>query len=248
MNPPRIDPSLQTISVPRRLMPALLSAHTGTPATKSAAAALSAAGLVDGDELLPLVRQIIEVVTAPSLVVSVEVSREYAEPSLSTFWNSRSTAAVGRLTANGSFELALLQPGLLPFHVAQAVQLRPRRHPEFGGWVSIPKGLVSRAEDLIAAHPVEIHTEWRSAGVPDHWVDRIVAATTMRRAAWTIESRWLAAGSGPTGSQLGVLDGGHAGYWRVRPAEGRDTIIAPIGFDQLLNRIAALLPTTHLRR
>ncbi|MDJ0954259.1 MAG: ESX secretion-associated protein EspG [Acidimicrobiia bacterium] len=229
-------------------MPTLLAAHAGSRGIASEIAELRATGFVTGTDLAPLVRRLVDVVAEPTLVVSVEVTEDGVAPRLFTFWSTGRRAALGHCAADDRFELTLLQPGLLPFHVAQAVQLTPRRHPAFAGSVSIPQGLLGRAEDLIELDPTEIATKWRAAGVTQHWVDRIVAAVIMRRAAWTIESVWIGGTIGSIGSRLEVLDGGHAGYWTVKPSPSRNTVLAPIGFDDLLNRIAALLPAPRLRR
>ncbi len=248
MTRPEINRALQTISVPRRLMPTLLAAHAGTWAAEPDVGELDAAGLVTGTELTPLVRTLIDVVAEPTLVVSVEVTKNGSNPNLATFWSTGRRAAVGHCAAHNCFELTLLQPELLPFHVAQAVQLAPRRYPEYAGSVSLPPHLLARAEDLVKLDPAEIDTKWRAAGVSPCWVDRIVAATVMRRAAWTVESIWLGGRAGPIGSRLEVLDGGHAGFWTVRPTPSHGTLLTPIGFDDLLNRLAALVPAPHLRR
>ncbi len=239
-----IDYDRRSLLIPRRLMPPLLAAHGGRRPDALALDELRASGLIASRNLDPLVRSLIDVMTDPTLVVTAEVVRgstPEAQPSrLATFWRNGGRAVLG-LTGDGAdFQLVEIESALLPFHIAQAVDLVPRRQPRFTGSFSLPAGTLTTAEDLIAIDPERADAELSAAGVPRVWADRIVAALVLRRSVWVLESVWLGNSDGSRKSRLCVLDGGFSGYWRLAGSNG--ITVSPADFDDLMHRIGALLP------
>jgi hypothetical protein len=239
-----IDYDRRSLLIPRRLMPSLLAAHGGSRPDASSLDELQASGLIASHRLDPLVRSLIDVMTNPKLVVTAEVIRGHSPTSkparLATFWRNGRRAVLG-LTGDGNqFQLVEIEAALLPFHIAQAVELVPRRQPRFSGSFAVPAGVLTKAEELIAVDPQRADVELSAAGVPRVWADRIVAALVLRRSLWVLESVWLGGTNGSEQARLCVLDGGFSGYWRL--AESNDITVSPADFDELIHRIGALLP------
>ncbi len=244
--PPIIDHHRRMLSIPRRLMPTLLAVHAGTPPHSAATTELRDSGLIASQRLDPLVKSLIDVMTDPTLVVSVEVN-QVAEttapnPRLATIWRRGSRAVIGITQDRNQFDLVHVEPDLLPFHIAQTINLTPRRQPTFTGSLRIPAQVLTRSEDLITKDPTRADSELAAAGVPRHWADRLVAALLLRRSLWVVESVWSGNTPGKEESRLCVLDGGFSGYWRLGATADGLISVSPTGFDELMNRLDGLLP------
>jgi hypothetical protein len=243
---PAIDHYRRSLSIPRQLMPSVLAVHAGSRPAAAAAAALRAGGIMANASLDPLVTALIEVMTNPSLVVTSELSRaegaELTKPRLTTFWSNGSRAVIGHTADRRRFQLMQVERALLPFHMAQAVEITPRPTPQFAGSFSVPTHALSKIEGDVSTNPARAEAALIAAGVSPEWTERLVAALLMRRSRWTIESVWLGHTAGRDESQISVLDGGFAGYWRLATATDGDVTVTPTTFDDLLRRLAALLP------
>lgn len=238
-----IDHSRRAMSVPRRLMPVILAVHAGeNPKANDSVTELRHAGLMASERLDPLVTTLVDVMTNPSLVVTVEVAGARS-PRLATIWGTPRRAVVGMTDDRRRFDLVQIEPNLLPFHLAQATGLSPRPHPPFSGGFSLPATALNVAEDLIAQDPEEAEETLAAAGVPEPWADRLLTALSHRVSLWTVESVWLGRGAGRSQSRLSVLDAGPAGYWRLAP-DGDDTRVSVTvsDFDDIIRRFSALLP------
>lgn len=238
-----IDHGRRSVSVPRNLMPVILAVHAGQE-TRSAedVATLRAGGLMASERLDPLVTTLVEVMTNPTLVITVEVAG-VRSPRLATIWGTPRRAVVGMTDDRHRFDLLQIEPNLLPFHLAQTTGLTPRPHPPFSGGCSIPAATLTLAEDLAATDPASAEGELISAGVSALWADRVLTALAHRRSLWTVESVWLGTPAGRSESRLSVLDSGLAGYWRLAGDEdGHRVMVTSTGFDDVMRRFAALLP------
>lgn len=194
------------------------------------------------ERLDPLVTTLLEVMTNPELVVTIDVAGARS-PRLATVWGSPRRAVLGMTDDRRQFELVQIEPALLPFHLAQTTGLRPRPHPPFSGGFSLPTGALARAEELIGADSCEAERELRSAGVPSPWADRLLIALANRRSMWTVEAVWLGTKAAADIASLSVLDAGPAGYWRLESgSEHAEITVAISDFDDLLRRFSALLP------
>lgn len=238
-----IDHSRRSVLVPRRLMPAILAVHAGKrPRPGEAVTELRDAGLMASERLDPLVTTLVEVMTNPTLVVTVEVAGARS-PRLATIWGTTRRAVVGMTDDRRRFDLVQIEPKLLPFHLAQVTGLTPRPHPPFFGGCSLPASVLELAENLITTDPDEAAMTLAAAGILEPWADRLLTALTQRRSLWTVESVWLGRGAGRSESRLSVLDAGPAGYWRLAGGEdGRKIMVTVSDFDDLLRRFSALLP------
>jgi EspG family len=241
---PTIDRDRRTLSIPRRLMPSLLAMQTGTVAEPAAVAELRAGGIVSAGHLDPLASDLLDVITGPSLVVSVDVDRRPETPRLVTFWRTGDRAVVGTTDAKRRFHLTEIAADLLPFHLAQATGIRPLAQPHYEGSFVVPARVLAAAEETAGSDPARTESALVAAGIEPLWAERFLAALLLRRAVWTAESVWLRGIDGRGGVSLSVLDGGHAGYWRLGPSNPDAITVTPSGFDDLMRRIAALLPRT----
>jgi len=238
-----IDHSRRSVSVPRRLMPTILAVYAGeTPRPVKAVAELQDAGLMASEQLDPLVTTLVEVMTNPTLVVTVEVAGARS-PRLATIWGTPQRAVVGMTDDRRRFDLVQIESNLLPFHLAQVTGLTPLPHPPFSGGCSLSAATLTLVEDLIAIDPMEAESTLAAAGVPEPWADRLLTALAHRRSLWTVESVWLGRGAGRRESRLSVLDAGPAGYWRMAGGEdGQPVTVTVSDFDDLIRRFSALLP------
>lgn len=238
-----VDHQRRALLVSRRLMPVILQVHAGEIERSAAdTLELESCGVMEGDRLDPLVTALLEVMTEPTLVVTVESSGGRGLH-LITIWATAVKAVVGTSSDRHHFELMQIEPGLLPFHLAQAVALRPRFRLSFAGGVSLPVAALRSAERLIDDHPREAAAELRSVGVAPVWADRLVTALAYRRALWTVESVWLGRSPHRRESKLTVLDGGDGGYWRMADHPGTGNVSLTVcDFDELLDLLFWLLP------
>lgn len=238
-----IDHARRSVSVPRHLMPVLLALHAGERAgSAEAVAALRADGLMRAERLDPLLTTLIGVMTDPALVVTVEVNGA-PTPRLATIWGTPRRAVIGMTDDSRRFDLIQVEPGLLPFHLAQTTGLAPSPQPPFSGGFWLPASALNSAESLIRTDPTAAETALHRAGVPTVWADRLLIALAHRRALWTVESVWLGTRRRRSGARLSVLDAGPAGHWRLSGSSSGDSInLVVSGFDDIMRRFSDLLP------
>jgi hypothetical protein len=224
-------------------MPSLLAIHAGRRPESASLTELRAGGIISTTRLDPLVHALVSVITNPSLVVTVEIDGPDPadRPRLATIWRNGDTAVGGSRDQGGRFELIQIDPLLLPFHLAQVVQLVPRAQPRYTGTFRVPIGTLTLVESFAATDPSRAERELAAVGVAAPWIDRILATLIMRRSLWAIESIWLGDHRRREEARLSVLDGGFAGYWRLNRRDGHLTV-TPTDFEDLMRRFAALLP------
>jgi hypothetical protein len=228
-----IDYERRALSVPRRLMPSLLAVQTGSATRPDSANELKASGLLSSGRLDPLARTLLGTMTDPSLIVSLEITRASLLPRLVTLWQQGPIAVVGT-TESRRFHIVQVDPALLPFHIAQALRIAPVAQPRYEGGFSIPPAVA--AAFRVELDPQEVETRLIAAGVDRVWADRFLAAWILRRSLWSMEVVSLTNRVGQ--GTMSALDGGHAGYWTIKP----QGTVQPLGIDSLLRRLAALLP------
>ena len=237
-----IDHSRRSVSVPRRLMPSILAIHAGKhPEAGNTLAELRAGGIMATERLDPLVTTLVEVMTNPTLVITVELAGD-TNAQLATFWGTPHRAVVGLTDDRLHFQLIQVEPTLLPFHLAQTTGIHPRPDLPFAGSFSIPASALHKAETVIAKQPAAAAAALRSARVPQEWAQRFLHAMALRRSLWTVESVWLGRGSTRDECRLSVLDAGSGGYWRFGSSEDGIVVVSTTSFDDLMRRLAALLP------
>lgn len=238
-----LDRERRALSVPRRLMPAILAIHAGdSPRDSAEAAELETSGVTAADHLDPLVTTLINIMTSPTLVITAEVAGG-SRQRLVTIWATATGAVVGTTSDRHQFELLQIEPELMVFHLAQATGLSPGRPVLFTGGCSLPAAALRSAEALIAEDADRAAALLRIAGASSLWAGRICDALARRRTVWTVESVWLGQGRRKARSSLKVLDAGRAGYWRMTDRGSADTVSLDVaGFDDLLAALFSLLP------
>lgn len=239
--PIAVDHVHRSVSVPKRLMPAILTLHAGEKVRSAETVAeLEAGGLLLRNELDPLVVTLVTVMTNPTMVVTVESTRTHSSR-LATIWGYSGCAVLGTTVDQHQFDLLQIEPNLLPFHLAQVTELTPRSQPPFTGSVTVPRATLRLVEDTIAQDQQAAEQELRAAGLVDPWPDWLLIALAHRRALWTIEVIWFD-GATRRVERMTVLDAGAAGYWTVGENPGRDTVTLCVrDFDHVLRRCSALL-------
>ncbi|MCP4964216.1 MAG: hypothetical protein GY926_03175 [bacterium] len=223
-------------------MPSILAIHAGKrPRPDTTVAELRAGGIMATERLDPLVTTLVEVMTNPSLVITVELSRD-ANPKLATFWGTPHRAVLGLTENRHRFQLIQVEPTLLPFHLAQTTGLDPRPEPPFSGSFAVSASALHTAETSAARNPDIAAAALRGAGVQQEWCDRFLGALVLRQSLWTIESVWLGRDSMRDECRLSVLDAGSDGYWRFGSSEEGIVTVSTSSFEDLMRRFAALLP------
>ncbi len=238
-----IDHTRRSVSVPRRLMPSILAIHAGqSPHPATTVDELRAGGVVTDNRLDPLVTTLVEVMTNPTLVITVELSLEH-QTRLATFWGTARRAVVGLSDDRHRFELMQVEPNLLPFHLAQTTDMSPLPTLPFAGSFYLPATTLHRVETSSGHDPSQALAALLAAGVPHKWADRFMTALTLRRSLWTVESVWLGRDAPRTESRLSVLDSGCAGYWRLAADDDGAISVTTSSFEDVMRRFSALLPT-----
>ncbi len=220
---PAVDYELGSVSVPRTLMPALLAAQVSP--RQVSPPELTSSGLLASGRLDPLVASLLQVMTEPDLVLSVE-SQAAGELELITFWRRQTRAVAGTTGSGRRFLISLVSAELLPFHLAQAVSLAPCAQPKYRGKFTVPRRVLASARRRAATSAEAAGQELVEAGVNARWADRLVAAFLLQRSRWAIESVSLE--STRATSSLAVLDAGHAGFWRLRALGSEEIVVAPV--------------------
>jgi hypothetical protein len=231
--------------VPRRLMPLILGIHSGDrPPPGRSLAELEHSGVLHRGLLDPMVIAMVEVMTNPMLVVTIEVTTGN-NPRLSTVWSTPRRAVVGQTCDRSRFDLLQVEPELLPFHLAQLTGLAPRPRPPFSGTIDLPAATLELAADLIGVEPDLAEASLIAAGTPAAWIDRLLIVLAHQSARWTVESVWLGRSGNRSEARLAALDGGSAGYWRIATRAGGRVAVTASDFDDLIQRLAALLPPSN---
>lgn len=243
-----VDHARRAVTVPRRLMPAVLALYAGDPIQDHAAVdELESAGVIGGNHLDEMVATLIDIMTGPELVITADIVGSDIHR-LVTFWATATRAAVGTTFDQSQFELMQIEPSLLAFHLAQALGVNPRPALPFTGSCSLPSTALRSARALATREKRHAAAVLRGTGAPFEWAERVAEALARQERLWTAESVWLRRGSANTQSRLEVLDAGEAGYWRLieRPAKGLVSLQI-VEFDDLLQLLLSLLPG-HCRR
>jgi hypothetical protein len=241
--PALLDAGRRALVLPRRLVPVAMLLHTAAAPDATgqplARCELERAGITAGGRLHPLAASILGVVTEPRVVVSVEVT-ETGPPSIATIWAEPRRAVLGRPVAGDGFELHEIAPALIPFHLAQLVELSGSTTSATGRIV-VPTALLHDVGDQLVLDPEAARERLRLAGVGPDVTERLVELHTRRAQTWRVASLW----AGPDGSahddELVVMDAGEAGYWQVSTGD-EETAFVPRELDDLLLRLRDLLP------
>jgi len=234
----------EAIRIDRRYMPLLLQLHTSgavgvDDATSEALEQLAAGRLLIDGELHPMAAAMMEIISDPPLVLSVERMR-MGSVAASTIWATPVGAVVGSRVESQLYELKLGNADLIPFHLFQLIHLRPLPDQE-------PFSVTIRPEDLLAA---EQHIDGgdiasAAAGLiaagfqdPSGLVERMLT----RIASWTIHSVWSQAGSVQTRTASGI-DCAAGGHMLVDVADDRAEItLRSASFKEVLAAIRGTLP------
>lgn len=237
-----IDRQRRSASIPRRLMPVLLALHAGeTPGIRGSLAELRADGLLERMQLDPLLATFLEIMTNPTLVVTVETTTGSGRH-LATIFGTLGRAVIGTTNDSHSFDLIEIDPHLLPFHLAQTTRLVPGPQPPFSGGFALGTDVLDLSDRLSCADPTTAESTLTEAGIAPPWRDRLLIALSHRRSLWTVESIWL--GNGGRGqARLAVLDAGPAGCWKLTENEQDHRVWMEVAdFDAIMQDLARLLP------
>lgn len=241
-----LDAGRGTLTLPRRLVPTvmLLGTH-GTAATSRVRlqdlVELERAGITTDRQLHPQAADMLDVVTTPTRVITVEVTID-ERTDISTIWVRSTAAVLGRPTGPDLFQLGPLEVGLLTFHLAQLVTLGPRPDPPFAGSATVPAELLDELEPTWTEDPAHAVSCLIAEGLDPEWAERLTVVHNQRRSRWRISSLWIGEDGTPGDSEIIVLDAGVAGYWQVLPdAECRGQItLATRRFVDLLEVLQGL--------
>lgn len=206
------------LTLPRRLIPALmLLAAEGAP-PPGAVAELERCGAAAGGMLSPEAAGLVAVMTDPDLVVSVEVTTRDAT-NRSTIWATSDRAVWGRPVDQDVYQLRSIDTVTVPLLLAQLTGVGSRPETPFSGSVTVAADALDAALDWQGDDPETALAILVSAGADPVWADRILIANQHRRAQWTVSSVWTERAGGHEVHEATVLDAGPAGYWRIVTVE-----------------------------
>jgi hypothetical protein len=182
----------ETIRIDPSYMPLLLQLKTAGAVDDSSASAISrleAGEVLRDGQLHPMADAILELVSEPALVVSVERMR-FGAVATSTIWATPYGATIGTRVDGGIFELKLANADLLPFHLFQLIHLGPLPEEESAN-VTLPAEAMLAAEALLygndRAGAIE---ELTDSGLSDRDAAAALAILASRVASWRIHSQW----------------------------------------------------------
>ena len=245
---PVLDAGRGTLTLPRRLLPvAMMLRRRGDVAddvdTLRALRELERAGIAFGGRLHPMAAHMLTVVTAPKLVITVEVTVS-RRTEISTIWAAEGRAVLGAPVEPGAFQLSPLDADLLPFHLTDLTRVGARPDPPFRGTVAAPADLLDELEDLWRRDTSRAVERLRGAGVDDAWADRLAIAHHHRRSLWRVAALWVGEQQTANDAELTVLDAGSAGYWSVTPSGGAEPSItfSVLTVDEVLEALRRVIP------
>ena len=233
------------LTLPRRLIPALmLLAAEGTP-PPSAVAELERCGVAPGGLLSPNATGLVAVMTDPDLVVSIEVTTRDAT-NRSTIWATAERAVWGRPVELDVYQLRSIDTVTVPLLLAQLTGVGKRPETPFTGSVTVAADALDAALDWQADDPETALAILASVGADPVWADRILIAHQHRRAQWTVSSVWIGQAGGHEVHEATVLDAGHAGYWRIASAEPGTVTYTVASLHEIMRVLRRCLPARAL--
>lgn len=235
-----LEPDHGTMTLPRPLVPVLLAVHAGSTADPAGAAQLELSGITSGGRLHPAATSILDVVTEPGLVVTVDVAGGRT-PELATFWCTRRRAVQGEIVDGHRVRLHRVEPDWLPFHLTRVVGAGPRPTAPFLGAVTVDADLLVEAERLLGERPTTAMNQLVESGIEPRWADRLLIALEHRRRMWRVQAVWISRPHGRRVSELTVLDAGPAGYWEITGSPSRLTLTVS-SYDDVILAFRHLLP------
>ncbi|MDJ0960625.1 MAG: ESX secretion-associated protein EspG [Acidimicrobiia bacterium] len=216
-----LDAGRGTLTLPRRLVPSVML--LGTHGSDGAARVrlrdlveLERAGITTDRQLHPQAADMLEVVIAPTRVVTIEVTTDEGT-AISTIWIRRTSAVLGRPAGPDLFRLGPIEVGLLTFHLAQLVTLGPRPDAPISGSVTVPADLLDELEMAWSANPADAASRLIADGIDPGWAERLTVIHCQRRSRWRISSLWIGDDGTAGDTEVIVLDAGPAGYWQILP-------------------------------
>lgn len=249
MNPeanPSLDLAAGRLIISRRLIPIAMQLHSGRQHLpgQSETEALEAGGVVINGDLHPLADAILATMTDPDLVATVECTSVDRPPRVGTAWGRGATGVIGESAAPDTFTLHQTSRGLLPFHVANLLEVGPRPTPSHIGTVTVD------AEVLTSTRPHWQQEDRMRVVLLDHGVPA-AAATALaglhasRRASWRVTCLRRDPDGIPRDGETLVIDGGPSGYWSlVSDAEAPETLtFTPLRWSFVIDLLGELLPT-----
>lgn len=234
-------PTTAPLTIPRRLVPAVMLLGCGGVPPEPAAGELERAGITDGGRLEPGARELVEIMTDPDLVVSVDVTTRDGSR-LSTVWATGGRAVWGRPVEPDTFQLRPIEAITAPLLLAQLTGIGRRPEQPFTGSATVTVGAIDTALQWVGEDPETALGILMAAGTDEIWADRILIAHQHMRARWTVSSVSTRSTGGASVCETTVLDAGPAGYWRLTPAGDDGTTYTVISLLETMRLLRTCLP------
>jgi hypothetical protein len=233
------------LTLPRRLIPALmLLAADGAP-PPAAVVDLERCGVASGGIVSPDAAALVGVMTDPDLVVSIEVTTRDAV-NRSTIWATAERAVWGRPVEQDVYQLRSIDTVTVPLLLAQLTGVGRRPETPFSGSVTVAADALAAALDWQTDDPETALAILVSAGAEPVWADRILIANQHRRAQWTVSSVWVEQNGGHEVHEATVLDAGPAGYWRISRDEPGTSTYTVASMHETMRLLRRCLPSRSL--
>ena len=229
---------------------ALTSGGSAPPAPRQPLLALDTGGHAR-EPNPPWVEELLAVVARPALRVVVEtaVAGHLAVYSL---WATPKQAVTATPASDGVVELALIDPLLLPWTIAQLVGLGRRPPPPPVAPLRLPASLLDTVEEQVTAGQAVDGALMAAQGLDQAQQAALVRLFQRRRVSWRASSVWAGTDGQQQTSNLAVLDGGEAGLWRVQVPDTEDPdpvfTLEPVRASMIWRGIVGLLPNRRNTR
>ena len=234
-------PTTAPLTLPRRLIPAVMLLGCGGAPTPPVAAELERSGVTVGGNLAARTAELVAVMTEPDLIVSVAVTTRDAEL-LSTIWSTGPQAVWGRPVDRDVYQLRSIEAVTIPLLLAQLTGVGRRPEPPFGGSIGMPSRALKKALDFAGDDPDTALGILLDAGVDETWADRVLIANQHMRARWRVSSVWTPPDLGPSVHEATVLDAGPAGYWHITTSDTDHVTYTVASLAQTMRVLRGCLP------
>lgn len=246
---PILDRSRSRLRLPVELLSeALRQASDQGLASPVAMVRMETGGIMIDGELDPLATTLLQVISAASMMVAVDV-QAHSDSSLTTIWGTPGRAVI---TSSIDRELVDIKPvrlTRLPETLSDIILLRP---PESTAkrTVAIPTAVMAEV-DRLRATPKQAKSALVERGLPQTEVELVLAFQSPSTRRWRISSTWSTE-TGQEMAELHGIDAGPAGQWLVEMTGDRNEqgtmTFTPQGDGAVLKALRQVLPVRWVGR
>ena len=249
----RLDPSRSAVEVDELELTVahlLLTDPTDklldTTESKTVRVELERAGIVEDGAVTGYPARLLSVVLQPELRLMLE--RFAAETPIRDFAAvSGSIGVWGEGRSGGATEFTPIEPELIPWAVARAVGLGPRKLSAVSGPIEFRAATLEDALTCAAQGDIEgaANVLATDDGLPSEKRDALLHVLLQRRLSWRAVSVWTGSNGEKAAAGVAAIDGGDAGLWlssRSDDSAEATVRLQSVESSVVWDRIVALVP------